>query len=494
MISARITHSVLVTAAALALVTSRGAAAVDLPSTELLPVEPGDVATRSTPFIAWIFDLSVDGYVEEEYLVSGAANIYAYVDDAAQRPEVEVLTPDVPYTTRILVRRPDDPGRFNGTVYVEILNATAGWDGDPIWQSTHEYMIRDGAIWVGMTTKPVTVNFLRDSWGRPPWPTRNASRYVTLSMPAFGQVWDMLSELGALLKTPAVADNPLAGFDVQRVVMIGYSQSAAYQVTYANSFHDMATLPNGQPVYDGYYISAGGGSAKHATGPGLAIENLPPGDARNLADVDAPVIRFQNQTEVVNFPSYPVRQSEADYPLLRFYELAGGSHVDAHLNSIGGQALARDLGLPPSFCPAPAIPYNPIRIGYVQSAALEALDNWIATGATPSGSRFMELTTVNGTVALSRDADGNVIGGVRPPQIEVPLGTYLESNTGPGFCGLFGGFAPFDDAEVKARYRNHGGYVSRYTQEVQRSVSEGFLLREDAAAQRTEAAQSETAK
>jgi len=47
---------------------------------------------------------------------------------------------------------------------------------------------------------------------------------------------------------------------------------------------------------------------------------------------------------------------------------------------------------------------------------------------------------------------------------------------------------------VGSHYRNHGGYVSRYTQEVQRSVSEGFLLREDAAAQRTEAAQSETAK
>ena len=313
-------------------------------------------------------------------------------------------------------------------------------------------------------------------------------------MPAFGQVWDMLTELGALLKTPQAQDNPLAGFDVQRLIMVGYSQSAAYQVTYANSFHDDARLPDGTSIYDGYYVAAGGASAKHATGPATTIESLPLGDARNLIQVDAPVIRFQTQTEVVNFPSWPVRQNDVDYPLLRFYETAGGSHVDANLNAVGGLALERDLGLPPSFCPAPAIPYNPIRIGYVQSAAMEALENWIAEGTAPPPSRFMELTTVNGAVALSRDADGNVIGGVRPPQIEVPLGTYVESNSGPGFCGLYGGFAPFDEAEVKARYRNHGGYVSRYTKEVQRSVEEGFLLREDAAAQRTETAQSETAK
>jgi hypothetical protein len=470
------------------------ALAVDLPATELVPIVPGDVETRSTPFLAWVFDLEPDGYVEEEYLVSGGANIYAYVDDVAQRPEVEVLNADVPYTTRILVRRPADPAAFNGTVYVDILNATAGWDGDAIWYGNYEYFIRDGAIWVGMSTKPVTVNFLRDSWGRPPWPTRNASRYASLAMPAFGQVWDMLTELGALLKTPDAMDNPLAGFDVQRLVMVGYSQSASYQVTYANSFHDAATLPDGTSIYDGYYIAAGGSSAKHVTGPSTTIESLPRGDARNLIRVDAPVVRFQTQTEVVNFPAWPVRQSEADYPLLRFYEMAGGSHVDANLNAVGGLALERDLGLPPSFCPAPAIPYNPIRIGYVQSAALEALENWIAVGATPPASRFMELTTVNGTVALSRDADGNVIGGVRPPQIEVPLGTYVESNAGPGFCGLYGGFAPFDEEEVRLRYRNHGGYVSRYTQEVRRSVAEGFLLLEDAAAQRRSAAESEIAK
>lgn len=451
-------------------------------TTELLPVVPGDPATRSTPFIAWFEDLSLDGYVEDEYLVSGSANIYDYVDDQGQHPAVQVAQSGVPYVTRMLVRRPQEAARFNGVVFVEVLNATAGWDGDPIWQSTHEYLIREGAIWVGITTKPVTVDFLRDGWGRPPWPARDASRYESLSMPQFGQVWDMLTQIGALLKTPSSNENPLANYAVEQLIMAGYSQSAAYQVTYANSFHDAAQLGSGSPVYDGYYISAGGASAKHTLGPTDSTpESHAQGDDRNLTRVDAPVIRFQTQTEVVNFPSFPVRQSEIDFPLLRFYEMAGGSHVDAQLNAVGGQALVRDLGLPPSFCPDPAIPYNPIRIGYVQSALMDALSRWALMGATPPASQFMALDTDdNGDTILARDDNGNAVGGVRTPDIEVPLGTYVESNDGPGFCGLFGGFAPFDDVTIDELYPSRLDYLTPYKRAAINALQTGFLLRPDA--------------
>ncbi len=464
------------------------------PATELLPILEGSEDTRSTPFIAWFEDLGADGYVEEEYLVSGGANIYDYIDDVAQRPEVKIVEPDVPYTTRMLIRRPIEPARFNGTVLVEVLNATAGWDGDPIWQSTSEYIIRSGAIWVGLSTKPVTVDFLRDSWGRPPWPTRNAERYQSLLMPEFGQVWDILSQTGALLKAAESTENPLREFSVERLLMVGYSQSAAYQVTYINSFHEHARMPDGTAVYDGYYVSGGGARAKDVRALTPQTENLPLGDARNLIYAAAPVVRFQTQTEVVNFPSFPARQGDANYPLVRTYEMAGGSHVDSHLGFVGGQALVRDLGLPPSFCPSPVFDYNPIRIGYVQSALLKVLDDWAAHGAYPPASRFLSLVTENGSVSLARDADGNAIGGVRPPEIQVPLGTYLESNQGPGFCGLFGGFASFDEATIRERYRNHGGYINRYTRAINSSIAERFLLREDARTLRTDAAGSSIGK
>lgn len=469
-------------------------APTSLPTTELLPVVPGEPETRSTPFIAWFKDLSKDGYVEEEYAVSGEADIYGYVDDAGQSPAVEVIEAHVPYITRILVRRPENPKRFNGTVYYEVLNATAGWDGDPIWYSNFDYLTREGAIWVGMSTKPVTVDFLRDGWAAWPFVTRNASRYADLAMPHFGQVWDMLAQTGLLMKTPDAADNPLADFDVERIILVGYSQSAAYQVTFANSFHTAAVTPDGHPVIDAYYISAGGDNAKHVTGPtDTTPENLPDGDARNFLLTPVHTMRFQTQTEVVEFPSYTVRQSEPGSPWLRFYEMAGGSHVDARLNEVGGQALVRDLGLPPSFCPAPAVPYNPIVIGNVQSALLDRLDRWVRDGQEPPASRFMELD-MSGPVSIKLDADGNAVGGIRPPEIEVPLGTYLPTNSGPGFCFLYGGFDPFSESKLQQRYRNHGSYVSKMVREVKRSKKEGFLLKQEAAALRRMAARSGVGK
>ena len=478
--------------------------AVDLPITTLVPVVPGTPETRSTPFIAWFQDLSRIGYVEEEYLISGGANVYQYLDDTSESPEVMIRDLEVPYTSRILVRKPTRRGKFNGTVYVEILNPTAGWDGDAVWNMNHEYLTREGAVYVGLTSKPVAINFLagnnvppRFNWGQPPLVPRDASRYETLSMPYFGQIWDMLSELGALLKSNDSA-NPLRGMGVERVIMGGYSQSAAYQVTYANSFHGDATLPDGSPIYDGYYIAAGGPRAKQVNRIPPASENLPNGDARNLVMVDVPVIRFQTETEIFGFApgSFTVRQTEPAYPLIRFYEMAGGSHADKGTNDVSGPALARDLGFP-DFAAACDLELNPIRISYVQSALLEVLDRWIRGDQRPPRSRVLDIAIdANGNNVIALDEDRNALGGVRPPTIEVPLGNYLAFNTGPPgtFCFLFGGIIPFDDAEIDRRYRNHGQYVRRVTKEAKRAVKQRFLLKPDAMALRRQAAQSSIGK
>ena len=138
------------------------------PAIRLLPKVAGTPETRSTPFIAWYEDLGAEGYVEEEFVQEGKAAVYRYVDDENEGRELAIALPAETYRTRLLVRRPASPEQFNGTVYVEILNPTAGWDGDPFWQNTHDYMMRGGAAYVGISSKPVTVNFLRDTWAKRP--------------------------------------------------------------------------------------------------------------------------------------------------------------------------------------------------------------------------------------------------------------------------------------------------------------------------------------
>lgn len=461
--------------------------AIDVPVTTPLPVVPGDEETRSAPFIAWYEDLGQYGYLEEEFLVFGDANIYEFEHDEAQSSAVRVREEGIPYTSRLLVRRPADAGRFNGTLYLEVLNPTAGWDGDPIWQNTHDYVMRAGAVYAGLTSKPVALDFLREKWGRDPYPARNSSRYAQLEMPYFGQVWDMLSEVAALLKSPGAKSNPLAGFAVERTILTGYSQSVAYQVTYANSFHDRERMPDGAPLIDGYFLSAGG-SAKNVNRPTPETEGLPPGDRRNLIHVDVPVVRFQTETEVPR--SHRLRQHPPEHPLVRIYEMAGGAHVDQATVDEGGRALARDLGLP-DFAAGCDNPVNPVPIGYVQSALLEVIDLWVRGTVEPPPSRVIDLVDgTDGAREIARDAAGNAVGGVRLPSLEAPLGSYLPNNTGAGFCFLIGSFVPFEKSELARRYPTRQAYMQQVAEAAGRAVTDRFLLEADAQRLRAEAAAS----
>ncbi len=101
-----------------------------LPSTQNLPYDSGTgPEDRDVPFLAWHEDLSVDGYMEEEILMSGTAQTYEYIDDLAESPLAQPTEADpMPHTTRVLIRRPINAEDFNGVVYMEILNATARSD------------------------------------------------------------------------------------------------------------------------------------------------------------------------------------------------------------------------------------------------------------------------------------------------------------------------------------------------------------------------------
>ena len=97
------------------------------------------------------------GYVEDEYFMSGTANVYD--EDAFQNPRIAI--PDVPYTTRLLVRRPADKKRFSGNIVIEVLNATAMIDIDRMWVDTWRFFTRNGDIYIGITSKGQVVDALK---------------------------------------------------------------------------------------------------------------------------------------------------------------------------------------------------------------------------------------------------------------------------------------------------------------------------------------------
>ena len=68
-------------------------------------------------------NLSSRGYVEEEFFFQGAATSYA----TPALADGVVVSTGHPYKSRMIVRRPADPSRFNGVVLVEWVNVTSGW-------------------------------------------------------------------------------------------------------------------------------------------------------------------------------------------------------------------------------------------------------------------------------------------------------------------------------------------------------------------------------
>src|SRR5271154_289949 len=79
------------------------------------------------PWSQSVVRLDVRGYTEKEYFLSG-----------------KVGTTQQPYRTRLLVRVPTDPRKFNGVVIVEWLNVSAGFDLDIVGATKADLVYRDG--------------------------------------------------------------------------------------------------------------------------------------------------------------------------------------------------------------------------------------------------------------------------------------------------------------------------------------------------------------
>ena len=110
---------------------------------------------------------------------------------------------------------------------------------------------------------------------------------------------------------------------------------------------------------------------------------------------------------------------------------------------------------------------------YAVMAAIHYLDRWLREGTPPpQGERYQ----FDDAGALARDADGNALGGIRLPPIEVPVASYRSD-----LCDLGGITIPFTELQLQQRYPTHAAYYCQMKAATARSLAEGFLLPEDAA-------------
>jgi len=130
------------------LLPSSAAADPTAPVTVRLPDDLlGDM---HVPGVRLVEDLE-QPYVTEEFLISGDAAVYNYASNPAVRGEIVQQGPPLPYTTRIIIIRPDQAAEFNGTLVMEWLNSTAGFDTAPVWDASAKYFGREGIVYVGLS-------------------------------------------------------------------------------------------------------------------------------------------------------------------------------------------------------------------------------------------------------------------------------------------------------------------------------------------------------
>lgn len=391
------------------------------------------------------YDVAELGYVEEEFFISGKARVQPDGDEAD-------------YTTRIIVTRPTDPARFNGTVFMEWVNVTAQFENAVDITEAHDFLLREGYAYVHVSAQSAGLCCVPELTPKL-W---DPLRYQPISHPGDDWSFDMFAQIAKALRAPAATD-PMGGLKVQKIIAGGQSQSASRLYSYVN----LGYARSG--VIDGFLIHGGGSK----------IFDEPPA---------VPVLHLHSDREAD--PENPGTHTN-----FALWEVGGSSHTDLYVgyHQVAGQSLriTVDQQRPASADPElhdVASNYGEVAsplldvcivagsafpMRYAVKAALWQLDNWVRTGQQPpDGPRF----ALDESGALTSDEHGNTLGGIRYPVVDVPIARYAST-----VCPLGGITIPFSASKIAELYPTHAEYWCKLKAAADRTRAEGFLLAEDEA-------------
>jgi hypothetical protein len=464
-----------------------------------VPTVTGPVTGGATgkPATASPIDLASYGYSEEEYFLTGTAAAYDFTSTPGADGMWSVkTTTKASYETRILVRRPTDASKFNGTVVVEWFNDTGGVDDDPDFAFQRVELLRSGYAYVGVSAQAVGIVGGGFSIGSlvggaaaaaQPLVKADPQRYGSLHHPGDDYSYDIYSQAGRVLRYPGSVD-PLGGLVPQRIIADGESQSAVRLAMYVDAIHPVAK------VYDAFFIhSRFAGTAPLNGSNGSSANPIAGGPSPALirADIDVPVFQFETETDVPGFTGLIasaagagfVAARQPDTERLRTWEIAGTSHADQYLIDYSAGEAPGDAGAGvTSGC-------GDINAGpqhWVEQRAISALDTWLRDGGAPSNGSPL---TMDDAGAVQRDSFGNAVGGVRTAAVDAPIAAYSGQPTDSSniICSFFGQTTPFTAAQLSTLYPTHDDYVSKVMAATASAQKAGFVLSADTSAIAAEA-------
>jgi hypothetical protein len=438
------------------------------------PLTNGDTGV---PFGRPNLDFAALGYSEEEYLLEGTATKYRPKAGselgADGRWDVEPAG-TAPFRTRFVVYRPADPAAFNGTLLVSWNNVSAGFDGYTV---DSPEILGSGYTYVAVSAQRAGVHGM----GEHPMGLVqvNPARYGTLSIPSDDYSFDIFTQAAKAVGTGRSTSpiDLLDGLQVRHLVALGGSQSASRLSAYINAVQPIEQL------FDAFmpFLYFGGGSPLdvgeevfNPTGGHLQRSSLPMIPCRIRDDIDAVVMIVNSEVEAIS--CYGVRQPDTDR--FRYWEAAGTAHVSLQSMLTRAKAMGQDVGVAAveSLKGINEVPLNP-----VVEAAYRRLQEWLANGTPPPLQPLIEFA--GDPAEVVRDDHGIGRGGIRLPQVEVPLATNSAIPAPGNPLGFLGGSCvPFPPEKVLALYGHADTYSARFEQATREAEKAGVLLARDAEA------------
>ena len=325
----------------------------------------------------------------------------------------------VRYKTRLVVVRPRTATAFNGTVLVLWNNVSAGYKNFGGGDSPEVF--ENGYAYVAASVQRVGVHGLPDNpQGLRDW---DPERYGTLSIPSDDYSFDIFTQVADLVAPdrPGGALDPLEGLEVRRLIAQGASQSAARLASYLNGVQPLTRrfdafllvmyFGGGTPLHVGDEVMTVQGAAADADQP-----RIPEGLHLLRDDLGVPVMVVNTECEATS--CYPVRQPDSDH--FRYWEVAGASHVSLPAMASSSARMERDFGFAIPLGDESMQAINQVSVSPVVDAALHHLQAWLQDGTAPPVQP--RITFAGEPPEIVRDDHAIALGGIRLPQVEVPLG------------------------------------------------------------------------
>jgi Alpha/beta hydrolase domain len=375
-----------------------------------------------------------------------------------------------------LVIRPDDPARFSGTVVMVWNNVTAGYDG--FGGGDSPVLLEAGGALVAVSAQRAGVHGLGEHpMGLLAW---DPERYGSLSIPSDDYSFDIFTQAarGVAPGRPLEGVDPMGGLDVRRLVAMGASQSAARLATYLNAVQPRERL------FDAFFLLLyfGGGSPLEVGDAVMTVQaaatdrsspRIPEGVHLLRDDLGVPVMVVNTECEATS--CIGVRQPDTDG--YRYWEIAGASHVSLQGIRSSAPRLERDFGFSIPI-DENMLPVNQVSPAPVVDAALHHLQIWMTEGVAPPVQPLIEFA--GSPPEIVRDEDGIARGGIRLPQVEVPVAHNSAIQQAPdAFSRLVGFHEAFPVEKVRERYGTREHYLDLYAQAAQSARKSSVVLARD---------------